>query len=66
MTRITIDDIKARLLAASHECGLFITHRTAEVTYGRWDPRQALDAVIEEVSEILAEMAESSPKRDAP
>ena len=27
------------------------------ISYGRWEPRQALDAVIEEVAAILAEQA---------
>ena len=49
------DEILARLKAANHEGGQIIS-RTPSGTFSRWEPRQALDAVIEELAVVLAEM----------
>jgi hypothetical protein len=62
------DEILARLRAANHEGGLILTigNGYGNSTY-RWEPRQALDAVIEELAVILAEMdaraSQAQPKR---
>jgi hypothetical protein len=51
------DEIAKRLRAANHDGGMIQTHQSDGISYGRWEPRQALDAVIEEVAAILAEQA---------